>query len=118
MTNELTPLEEIEQLVQARARQISLDMDDEAAAKALERFVDEEIRRWNDDFRRGARPFRVTDTKLLAERAMRNLMGYGAVGPAASGRRCVGDHDQPARRHLREAAPRAQRLPPRGVPRR
>ena len=84
MTTELTPLEEIEQLVQAKARQISLDLDDEDAAKALERFVDEEIRRWNDDFRRGIRPFRITDTKLLAERAMRNLMGYGPLGPLLS----------------------------------
>ena len=81
MTAGLTPLEEIERLVQARARQISADLADEATEKLLAQFVDEEIRSWNDDFRRGTRPFRITDPRLLAERAMRNLTGYGPLGP-------------------------------------
>ena len=79
--SDITPLEEIEQLVQARARQISVKLDDEAAERVLSEFVEDEIRTWNDDFRLGNRPFRITDTGLLAERAMRNLTGYGPLGP-------------------------------------
>lgn len=81
MTPEPAPLKEIEQLVQARAREISVDLDDGSAAELLRRLVDEEIRGWNDDYRRGVRPFAVADTELLAERAMRNLAGYGPLGP-------------------------------------
>lgn len=81
MADNLTPLEEIEQLVQARARRISIDLDDEAAAETLSELVEEEIRKWNDDFRRGIRPLQITDTELIAERAMRNLTGYGPLGP-------------------------------------
>ena len=81
MTEGLTPLEEIEQLVQARARQISVNLDDKAAKEVLAGLVDEEIKRWNDDYRLGARPLRIADAELLAERAMRNLTGYGPLGP-------------------------------------
>ena len=81
MTREPTPLKEIEQVVQARAREISVSLDDDAATDLLRRLVDEEIRAWNDDHRRGTRPFAVADAELLAERAMRNLAGYGPLGP-------------------------------------
>lgn len=81
MTSEPTPLREIERLVQDQARQISVNVDDAAAAELLSRLVDEEIRGWNDDHRRGARPFPITDVELVAERAMRNLTGYGPLGP-------------------------------------
>ena len=81
MTGEPTPLKEIEQVVQARARDLSVGLDDAAAAERLRRLVDEEIRAWNDDYRRGVRPFDVSDPAVLAERAMRNLTGYGPLGP-------------------------------------
>ena len=81
MTGEPTPLKEIEQVVQARARDLSVGLDDAAAAERLRRLVDEEIRTWNDDYRRGVRPFDVSDPAVLAERAMRNLTGYGPLGP-------------------------------------
>ncbi len=81
MTTAPTPLSEIEQVVQERAREISVSLDDDAAAGLLRRLVDEEIAAWNDGFRRGVRPFAVTDPEILAERAMRNLTGYGPLGP-------------------------------------
>ena len=81
MKQGLTPLEEIERSVQARARRISIDLDDEAAEQSLSELVEEEIRKWNDDFRLGVRAFKITDPELLAERAMRNLTGYGPLGP-------------------------------------
>ena len=81
MSAEPTPLEEVERLVQARARQISVNLDNETAHATLARLVADEIDRWNDDFRRGDRPFLIADPELLAERAMRNLTGYGPLGP-------------------------------------
>ena len=81
MTGEPTPLREIELIVQARARDLSVGLEDAAAAERLLRLVDEEIRAWNDDYRRGVRPFDVPDPAILAERAMRNLTGYGPLGP-------------------------------------
>ena len=81
MTTAATPLREIEKIVQARAREMSAGIDDAATADLLKHLVDEEIRAWNDGFRRGIRPFPLTDPELLAERAMRNLTGYGPLGP-------------------------------------
>ena len=82
MTGDPTPLVEIEQVVQARARDISVGPDDDAAStELLRRLVQEEIRAWNDGYRRGVKPFEVSDPEILAERAMRNLTGYGPLGP-------------------------------------
>jgi len=78
---EPTPLQGIERKVQARAKEIALDLDDRSAVETLTRLVDEEIREWNDDHRRGIRPFGLTDVEGLAERALRNLTGYGPLGP-------------------------------------
>ena len=78
---EPAPLLGIERKVQARAKEIALDLDDRSAAETLARLVDEEIREWNDDHRRGIRPFGLTDVEGLAERALRNLTGYGPLGP-------------------------------------
>ena len=80
MTGSPTPLQEIEQTVQARARDLAVGIDDDAT-DLLGRLVDEAIRAWNDDYRRGLRPFDVSDPAILAERAMRNLTGYGPLGP-------------------------------------
>ena len=43
--------------------------------------VAEEIRHWNDDHRRGIRPFPLNYPEIVAERALRNLTGYGPLGP-------------------------------------
>ena len=82
MSSELaSPLIEIEQRVQNRAKDEALDLDDEGARRALEDLVQEEVDRWNDDFRRGFRPFALSDSEMVAERAIRNLTGYGPLGP-------------------------------------
>ncbi|MEM9204504.1 MAG: ATPase, T2SS/T4P/T4SS family, partial [Actinomycetota bacterium] len=76
-----TPLAEIEQRVQQRAKDEALDLDDAATQATLRALVDQEIGRWNDDFRRGVRAFPLSDADLVGERAMRNLTGYGPLGP-------------------------------------
>ena len=118
MTGDPTPLVEIEQVVQARARDISIGPDDNAAStELLKRLVQEEIRAWNDGYRRGTKPFEVSNPEILAERAMRNLTGYGPLGPLLE------DDDvweiminRPdaifVKRHRG-----TQRIPPRGLPR-
>ncbi len=79
MSDERTPLEEIEQLVQQRARDVSVNLVDDAAHDVLVDLVHEEIERWNDDCRRGTRSTPIADTALLSERALRNLTGYGPL---------------------------------------
>ena len=77
----VNPLHEIESVVQARAKDEALDLGDHPSAEALARLVDEEISRWNTDHRRGARAFALHDPGLVAERAVRNLTGYGPLAP-------------------------------------
>lgn len=76
-----TPLAEIEKAVQRRAKDEALDLDSIATQRALATFVDDEIARWNDEFQRGLRPYHLPDADLVSERAMRNLTGYGPLGP-------------------------------------
>jgi len=76
-----SPLAEIEHRVQSRAKDEALDLDDAGARRALEDLVQQEVGQWNDDFRRGFRPFALADSAQVAERAIRNLTGYGPLGP-------------------------------------
>lgn len=80
-TTELTPLAEIEQRVQARAVDAVLDMGTPEGAAQLRALVDEEIARWSDDYRRGRRDFDLAEPAVVAERAWRNLAGYGPLAP-------------------------------------
>ncbi len=84
MTNpviEPWPLDEIEQTVQQRAKEEAIDLNSSGTHETLSDLVDEEIARWNDDFRRGLRSYPLTDGERIAERAMRNLTGYGPLSP-------------------------------------
>jgi len=76
-----TPLAEIERRVQRRAKDEALDLEGAASQRALRSLVDDEIARWNEEFRQGRRSFPLTDAELVGERAMRNLTGYGPLGP-------------------------------------
>jgi pilus assembly protein CpaF len=76
-----TPLEEIERAVQARAKDIVLDMATAEAANRLRSLIDDELVRWSDDFRRGRRDFDIAEPDVVAERAFRNLAGYGPLEP-------------------------------------
>ena len=80
-TDHLSPLHELEQRVQQRAKDAALDLDDAAVSDTLATLLTEEIAHWNDDHRRGIRSFPLTDTELVHERAMRNLTGYGPLAP-------------------------------------
>jgi pilus assembly protein CpaF len=76
-----TPLEEIEQRVQARAKELALDVATPAGSARLRALVDEEVARWSDDFRRGRRDVDLAEPHVVAERAWRNLAGYGPLAP-------------------------------------
>ena len=52
--------------------------DGRAAMRSL---LDEEIRRWSDDAKRGIRTYDLADPAGLTERAWRNLAGYGPLEP-------------------------------------
>ena len=81
MSDTVSPLEEIEQAVQERAKDISLDMRSAEGADKLRALIADEVARWSIDHRRGARPFDLSGPDLVAERAFRNLAGYGPLGP-------------------------------------
>lgn len=77
----MSPLAEIEARVQARAKDEALDLAAAASAETLGRLVEHEVAAWNDDHRRGLRAYALGDPPLVAERALRNLTGYGPLGP-------------------------------------
>ncbi len=77
----VSPLVEVERAVQERAKDISLDMSSPGAAAKLRTLIRDEVDRWSDDHKRGLRPFDLADPDALAQRAERNLVGYGPLGP-------------------------------------
>jgi pilus assembly protein CpaF len=74
------PLEEIERAVQERAKDISLEMAGPGKDK-LRALIADEVARWSLDHRRGLRPYDLSQPDLVAERAFRNLAGYGPLEP-------------------------------------
>jgi pilus assembly protein CpaF len=78
---EPSPLVEIERRVQARAKEISLEMASEAGRTKLRALIDDEVRAWSADYQRGLRSFDLADPEGVAERAFRNLVGYGPLEP-------------------------------------
>jgi pilus assembly protein CpaF len=77
----LSPLVEIEHAVQARAKELALDAGTPAGRDALRRLVDEEVTSWRRDYQRGRRPFDLAGADVVADRALRNLAGYGPLEP-------------------------------------
>ena len=75
----ITPLAAIEEIVQDRAKSAGLDVSTEAGDSRLRAFVDEEIRSWRIAHQRGLRDEDINDPDILAERAHRNLTGYGPL---------------------------------------
>ena len=80
MERDLGPLEQIERAVQERAKDISLEMAGPGKDK-LRALIADEVARWSLDHRRGLRPYDLADPDLVAERAYRNLAGYGPLEP-------------------------------------
>jgi pilus assembly protein CpaF len=77
----LSPLQEVERSVQEHAKAMSLNMAAADGASRLRSLIDEEVRRWSSDYKRGLRAFDLTDPDQLAGRAYRNLAGYGPLEP-------------------------------------
>lgn len=81
MEHPSSPLETIERAVQERAKDLSLEMDSPDGKEKLRALIGDEVARWSLDHRRGLRPFDLAEPALVAERAYRNLAGYGPLGP-------------------------------------
>jgi pilus assembly protein CpaF len=79
MAVELSPLQEIEGRVQLRAKEISLEMTTGFGQDKLRALIDEEVAAWSVDHKRGLRTFDLAEPELVAERAYRNLAGYGPL---------------------------------------
>jgi pilus assembly protein CpaF len=79
--SESSPLVEVERAVQERAKLVALDMSGPDGGRRLRALVDEEVARWSEDYKRGKRDFDLADPETLAERAWRNLVGYGPLQP-------------------------------------
>jgi pilus assembly protein CpaF len=80
LERDLGPLEQIERAVQERAKDISLEMSGPGKEK-LRALIADEVARWSLDHRRGLRPYDLAEPDLVAERAYRNLAGYGPLEP-------------------------------------
>jgi pilus assembly protein CpaF len=77
----LSPLAEIEQNVQLRAKKLAIDVERDGGRERLRTLIAEEVARWSDDHKRGLRAFDLADPELVTERAFRNLAGYGPLEP-------------------------------------
>ena len=76
-----SPLQLIERTVQDRAKEASLDLADPDGDRRLRDLIDAEIERWQDDHRRGVRPYALVAPTALAARAYRNIAQYGPLTP-------------------------------------
>ncbi len=75
-----SPLAEIEHRAQQRAEDLALDLTGAEGLARLRTLVGEEVERWNAAFREGRRPLPLDD-RSVPDRAVRNLAGYGPIGP-------------------------------------
>ena len=78
---EPSPLQEIERRVQLRAKETSLDMAGDDGRARLRSLIADEVAAWSDGYKRGLRAFDLADPEVVAERAYRNLAGYGPLEP-------------------------------------
>ena len=76
-----SPLQEIERRVQLRAKESSLDMAVDDGRAKLRSLIADEVAAWSDGYKRGLRAFDLADPDVVAERAYRNLAGYGPLEP-------------------------------------
>lgn len=75
----VSPLLEVERTVQERAKTMSLDLGADGGAEQLRTLIQDEVGRWSEDYKRGLRDFDLADPDVVAERAYRNLAGYGPL---------------------------------------
>jgi pilus assembly protein CpaF len=77
----VSPLGEVERAAQERAKVSSLDPAVDGGRGRLRALIEDEVARWTEDYKRGLRTFDIADPVRLAERAFRNLAGYGPLEP-------------------------------------
>ena len=77
--SDIAPLGEIERLALDAANDANLNVAHEETEGALRTIVQGLITDWRADHRRGLRPIDITEPESVAERAMRNLIGYGPL---------------------------------------
>ncbi len=75
----LSPLLEVERAVLEEAKRLSLDVTSSGGRDQLRQLIEQETARWSSDFERGLRPYNLVDPATVAERAYRNLVGYGPL---------------------------------------
>src|SRR5215211_5610861 len=80
-TGRSSPLAVIEARVQSRAKDLALDVGSPGGAGALRALIDDEVVQWREDHRRGLHDVDVADPEGVADRAYRNLAGYGPLEP-------------------------------------
>ena len=76
-----SPLAEIEAAVQVRAKDRALQLRRGEGEDVLRRLIAEEIAQWGVDHKRGLRSHDLADPDQVADRAYRNLAGYGPLEP-------------------------------------
>ncbi len=80
-TAAVSPLAEIEAQVQARAKDLNLDLGIAPDRALLGQLVERAIADWGAEYKRGLRPYALSDPDLVADRVLRNLAGYGPLEP-------------------------------------
>jgi len=75
----VSPLAELEQLVQVRATALSLDVDTSEGGEHLRDLIEAAINEWSDEHHRGQREISLSDPEGVANRAFRNLAQYGPL---------------------------------------
>ncbi len=82
MSTDLNPLVVIEQRVLERAKSGGGNAGTgELSHVEMQALVEDEVRQWELDHKHGLRPFDLASPGLVVDRAMRNLVGYGPLGP-------------------------------------
>jgi pilus assembly protein CpaF len=80
MSASTTPLAELEDAVRQAAERRSVRLDHPDSTDGTRALVERQLDLWADQHRQGRRPA-ITDPHRLADRAMRNLTGYGPLAP-------------------------------------
>jgi pilus assembly protein CpaF len=75
----VSPLVELEQRVQDRAKAQALEVRSPEGIGALRALIEDEVAAWSEDFKRGRRPYDLADPRQVAERVFNNLVGYGPL---------------------------------------
>jgi hypothetical protein len=75
------PLVEVERAVKERAKAITLYLAADGGAEQLRALIEAEVARWSEDYKPGLRGLDLADPTTVAERAYRNLAGYGPLEP-------------------------------------